>query len=84
MTARINENTSIPIKIVLPVVLSVVSATWFLSWKLSQIERQGEAVRKQVEAVDQSLRNYWSRVDMVLWSTALQRNNPALTVPPTQ
>lgn len=67
LISKINEDTAIPLKVVVPVVMAIFGATWFLSAKMSSMESKIDGA--------------WSKGQMEVWTSRLQKNNPALNVP---
>lgn len=74
MISRIDEKTALPLKILVPLLMFAIPATWFLSEKVN-------GVRAEVRAVRERLDGQWSTSDMQLWAARLQGKNPTLQVP---
>lgn len=55
MLNRIDENTNIPFKVIIPVVSSVVTAAWFLSARLNTIEKNQDRLTEKVVAIEKKI-----------------------------
>ena len=64
---EVNEKTSVPFKVVVPIVSSLIIGTWVISAKLAAIESK----------LDQQ----WTTAQQERWSNKLRAQNPSLTVP---
>jgi hypothetical protein len=70
LMSRINENTSIPLKIV----VAIVGATIAISLQLASL-------RSELAQINRKLDSGWSIENMTLWTTKFQRDNPQLKIP---
>jgi hypothetical protein len=81
MPVTLNENTSIPLKIVVPLVLAIMGATYTFSIKNSSILLQLREITTQLNMMNEKLGESWSVKDMNLWVSKLQRDNPDAKIP---
>lgn len=63
----INENTSLPFKVVVPIVVAAVSCTLWLTSELEDI--------KSIQ------RDSWTKDNQRVWTAQLRESNPDVTVP---
>lgn len=86
--SRLNENTTIPLKVIIPLIIAFCSGTWWLSDKLSQQNTSTRiellAMRAELREISTKIDNAWSVQSMGLWAAKLQRDNPSLKVPLTR
>jgi hypothetical protein len=64
---KINENTSIPLKVVVPIISAIIVVSMWVNTTLNRIEA--------------SIHDSWRTRDMQKWSTLLSRENPTIKVP---
>lgn len=81
LISRINENTSVPLKIVVPVIVAVIGATWAISVQISGLRAEMSAIAGQVRTVNAKIDGAWTIQNMELWTAKMQRNNPTLRIP---
>ncbi len=84
MTAKLNENTSVPLRIVVPVVATVAGAAWALSVQLNGLRAEMGSMNRQLIEMNAKIEGAWSRQNMGLWVTKFQRDNPAIKIPDAQ
>lgn len=68
--SRINENTSIPLKIAAAVAIATATISVQL-WTL----------RSDIDRINSKIDGAWSVQNMELWTTKFQRDNPTLKIP---
>lgn len=66
MPSTLNENTNVPIKVIVPIITAIVIVTMWINSTLNRIES--------------SIHDTWRIRDMQKWSTILRNDNPALKV----
>lgn len=67
MFKKIDENTSVSFKIVVPIVSTIAVGAWMISAQLADIKSK--------------IADGWSTKQQAEWSGKLRAQNPALTVP---
>lgn len=71
---KIDERTALPLKMVIPLVATIVSATLMIVVKLNSMETK-------IISMEQKINSIWTRESMEIWSLHLGRKNPTLQVP---
>jgi hypothetical protein len=74
----LNENTNIPLKILVPLFAFLIPVTWRLSGTVSDVKHDFRDLKAEVRTMNEKS---WTRENMELWATKLERNNPAVKVP---
>src|SRR4051812_46192467 len=75
---QLNENTSIPLKVLVPIFMFLIPATWKLSSQVSDVKHAFGEMSQKIQQVEKAS---WTKENMEIWTVKLERNNPTLNVP---
>jgi hypothetical protein len=78
---RLSENTSLPLKIVVPLIVAVAGAAWAISVQISGLRAELASTNRQLLEVNAKIEGAWSVQNMGLWVAKMQRDNPAMKIP---
>jgi hypothetical protein len=78
---RLSENTSLPLKIVVPLIVAVAGAAWAISVQISGLRAELASTNRQLLEVNAKIEGAWSVQNMGLWVAKMQRDNPTMRVP---
>lgn len=82
---KLTKDTLIPVSLVFIIVSSIAGAAVWLNNRLASINFHIEALKVEVQAVQEKLdvaaRNVWTSRDMQLWVELLKAKNPEIQIP---
>lgn len=72
-------NWSMPMKVLVPMLVTLLGATWHLSAQFADVKAEFKEMQREIWMVTDKA---WTKDNQELWGVKLQRDNPALHVPP--
>lgn len=85
LAKRIDENTALPLKIVVAMMTLAVTMSWGFAMYMSGMKRdqtqQAVEIKEQIKDVNRKLDGIWTVGSMQLWAERMKGENPGLKVP---